>query len=383
MRPADREERAADIVVTGTLRQSPNLESASPVSVVSNERLEPGADAAAAASESDDGTSEPLAGGEPARDVIQTAEWTPGRPWITAIDAAGANWSSEVERQRVFHGALPLFWFDLAEWHWRAGRAAEARRAVASALELATRDNQTLEIVAGRLLRYGEIDRALALYTQLADREDERPQPIRLQAMALMARAEAHRTAGRTDAALADMQRAIGLFADAVLTVRRETFRGFETVTLMDANLAVQRFRALGGRDHTLPARLVGMLETDVRVVVDWNTPRTDLDLWVAQPDGERVGFSNTQSAVGGKLSGDVTNGFGPEEFLLRTAPRGTYTIEIDTFASDRTNPNGPSTVQARIIRNFGRPNQSEELVDVEMDPEDDGMRRVGTITIR
>lgn len=361
-------------MVTGMLIQRQALDTPVPITSISAESLA-AADVEAA--------SERIGSNDRQPDAIQTAEWSPGRPWIVAIDAAGAGWADEVERQRVTHGALPLFWFDLAEWHWRNNRPAEARRAVESALDLEGRDNQTLEIVAGRLVRYGDLDRALALYVQLADREDERPQPLRQQALVLMARAEAYRVAGRAEAARSDLQQAISLLSDAVLKVRREQFRGFETLALMDANLAVQRFRALGGRDHALPQRLVAMLETDIRVVVEWNTPRTDLDLWVGQPNGERVGFSSTLSSSGGRLTGDVTNGFGPEEFMIRAAPRGIYTIEIDSFASDRTNPNGPSTVQARIIRNFGRPNQSEELIDVEMDPTDDGMRRVGTVEVR
>lgn len=366
--------------MTGTLVAAPSLDSASPVTVVGSEEL--------AASGGDSGQAEQTSADiamrrRPDEAEIETVDWSPGRPWIVAIDAAGDGWADEAERQRVRHGALPLFWFDLAEWHWRKSRRAEARRAVESALDLESRDNQTLEIVAGRLVRYGDLDRALALYAQLADREDERPQPQRQRALVLMARAEQHSSAGREASALADLEAAIALLADAVLTVRRENFRGFETLALMDANLAVQRYRALGGQSHALPARLVAMLDTDIRIVVEWNTPRTDLDLWVTQPNGERTGFSNTLSSAGGRLTGDVTNGFGPEEYMIHVAPRGTYTIEIDSFASDRTNPNGPSTVQARIIRNFGRADQSEELVDIEMDPADDGMRRIGTIELR
>ena len=71
-------------------------------------------------------------------------------------------------------------------------------------------------------------------------------------------------------------------------------------------------------------------------------------------------------SSWGGKLSGDVTNGYGPEEYVIRKANSGKYEVRAKTFASDRANPNGPSTLTVRLIRNFGRPSQSEELIDLE-----------------
>ncbi|MEQ1688308.1 MAG: DUF2135 domain-containing protein, partial [Sphingopyxis sp.] len=70
-------------------------------------------------------------------------------------------------------------------------------------------------------------------------------------------------------------------------------------------------------------------------------------------------------------------------EYLLRVAAAGTYTIQTNSFAEDRANPNGPSTIAARIIRNFGRANQSEELVDVEMQPDAGGRMLIGRIIIR
>ena len=42
----------------------------------------------------------------------------------------------------------------------------------------------------------------------------------------------------------------------------------------------------------------------------------------------------------------------------------------------------GPSTLTVRVIRNFGRPNQSEELIDLEMDAEGRDQRYIGKITI-
>lgn len=310
-------------------------------------------------------------------------EWSPARPWLAALDSAGDKWEDEQDRLAATHGALPLFWYDVAEWHFQKGRVAEARRAVASALDLPSRDNQTLSIVAARLQRYGDLDRAIALGEQLVDRENERPQPLRTLAVLLMQRADGHRVAGRSEAARTDLHRAIALLADAVLTVRREQYRGFEQTALMDANHAVQRYRALGGRDHALPARLVRMLDTDIRICIEWNTPRTDMDLHVTQPDGQEVYYGYRLSSNGGQLTADVTNGFGPEEYLLRVAAPGTYTIQTNSFSEDRANPNGPSTIAARIIRNFGRTNQTEQLVDVEMQPDAGGRQLVGRIVVR
>ena len=368
-----------EIIVTAQRAERRVRDVSVSVNAVSSETL----DAAAVAD--DAGQSQPDAepAGAPETAGIEAAPWSPGRPWIAALDNAGSNWASAIEQLRTQHGSAPVFWFDVAEWLFRHNHPAEARRAVESALDLETRDNQTLSIVAARLQRYGGLDRAIALIEQLCDREDERPQPPRTLAVLLMQRAEVHRVAGHRDAALADLRRAIALLADSVLTIRRENARGFERTALMDANLAVQRYRALGGRDHALPTRLVQMLDTDIRIVMEWNTPRTDLDLWVEQPNGEDVGFSYRLARNGGQLTDDVTTGYGPEEFLLHAAGPGTYIIRAKTYATDRTNPNGPSSLAVRIIRNFGRANQSEELLDIEMDPDLNDRQQVGTIVIR
>jgi hypothetical protein len=310
---------------------------------------------------------------------IEIAEWAPDRPYLKRLDKAGKDWEAALDKEIKDNGALPLFWFDIAEWHWRAGRKEEARRAVEAALDLPTRDNQTLAIVAARLLRYGSPDRAIWLLERLAEREADRPQPSRTLALALIERSK---TAKTRELARADLERAVALLAKAATELFDINATGVETVTLMEANAALTRLEAMGGSSTALDKRLVAKVDADVRVVMEWNTPRTDLDLWVTEPRGEKVGYSSPTSSWGGKLSGDVTNGYGPEEYLIRRAQKGVYEIRANTFASDRSNPNGPSSLTVRVIRNFGRPNQSEELLDIEMDAENRDMRQLGKITI-
>lgn len=310
---------------------------------------------------------------------IAAAEWNADRPYIAKFDKAGDNWEQAIDDEVRVNGALPLFWFDVAEWHWHAGRKEEARRAVEAALDVPSRDNQTLAIVAARLLRYGSHDRAIWLLKRLMEREEKRPQPKRTLALALLERAKVDAT---PEDAKADMGRAIELLAKVATDVYDQESLGIETVALMEANAALAKLKAMGGSSDALDPRLVALLDTDLRVVMEWNTPRTDLDLWVKEPKGFDVGYSSPRSPWGGKLSGDITDGYGPEEYLVRRAISGAYAIRANTFASDRANPNGPSTLTVRLIRNFGRPDQSEELLDIEMEARDRDKTEIGKITI-
>jgi uncharacterized protein YfaP (DUF2135 family) len=152
----------------------------------------------------------------------------------------------------------------------------------------------------------------------------------------------------------------------------------------MEVNRLIAAYRRLGGTDVPLDARLIQLLDVDLRVVIEWNSEETDLDLWVDEPNGERAMYSNQRTAIGGHVSDDMTSGYGPEEYLLRRAAPGTYTIRADTYASDAINPNGPSRVTARLIRDYGRPSEREEVIDVELVPgkEDDEVL-IGRIVVK
>lgn len=369
----EQESRERDrVVVTGS-RIASSQSSALPVEVFTNEQSAP---AALEFAKSLTGDGDEVAQGRAGK--IELTEWKADRPYLKRLDKA-KDWEAALDKEMKEGGALPLFWFDIAEWHWRAGRKEDARRAAEAALDLPTRDNQTLAIAAARLLRYGSHDRAIWLLEKLAEREADRPQPLRTLALALIERSKVAKT---QQLAKADLERAVGLLSKAATEVFDVNSTGVEEVTLMEANAALARLTAMGGSSTALDKKLVANLEADVRVVMEWNTPRTDLDLWITEPNGEKVGYSTPASSWGGKLSGDVTNGYGPEEYLMRKARKGVYEIRANTFASDRSNPNGPSTLTVRVIRNFGRPSQSEQLIDIEMDAEDRGERQIGKITI-
>jgi tetratricopeptide (TPR) repeat protein len=315
--------------------------------------------------------------------VIAVAPWAPDRPYLAALDAASPDRREAVfAEQQAKHGALPAFWLDVAEWHFRKGRRAEALAALLSALELPSRNSQTLQIVADRLVRYGEPDRAIFLLERLVDAERGRPQPKRTLALALARRAENARAPA--DQRRADLARAVSLLSEVVMTPWPNAYDGIEMISLMEVNRLIALGKSLGGVDAPLDPRLIALLDVDLRVVIEWNSEATDIDLWVDEPNGERAIYNNPRTVIGGRLSNDMTSGFGPEEYLLRNAPAGTFTIRAHVFAADRLNPNGASNVTARLIRDFGRPTQSEEVIDIELLPESEARERlIGRVVFR
>lgn len=363
--PQRAEERS--VMVTGTRIRRPDITSVTPITTVGGEADQAGQPGQAnQAGRSRGGT-------------IALEPWKPERPYLRALLAA-----TPATRERVFaeqqreHGDLPAFWLDVADWAWRSGRRADAVAYVLSALELPTRNSQTLAIVADRLLRYGETDRAIWLLERLAAAEDDRPQPRRNLALALARRAQGAPAAR----ARADLARAISLLTEVVMTPWDGAYYGIEMISLVEANRLIPRYRALGGREIGLDARLIALLDFDLRVTIEWQTEASDVDLWVDEPGGERAIYSHPRTSIGGRLSNDMTQGYGPEEYLLRRAPAGDYEIRANVFAADRLSPNGAQRVTARIVRDYGRATEREELVDIELLPDDtERTRRVGTVT--
>jgi hypothetical protein len=314
--------------------------------------------------------------------VIELAPWNVDRPYIKALDAASpAQIDRVLSVQEKAHGSLPAFYFDVAEWLNRKGRRAQAIEMLLSALELPSRNAETLTVVADRMLRYGQVDRAIWLYNQVLDMADDRPQPRRALALALAERAKTASPA----VAKRDLERAVGLLNEVITAPwnwEDGAYDGIELIALMEANAMVARLEALGVEKVVLDPRLIKKLDVDLRVVIEWNTAATDMDLWVHEPNGESASYGNPKTLIGGRLSNDMTNGFGPEEYLLRRAPDGRYEIDVNVFATDRINPNGATTVTARLIRDFGRPTEHTELLDLELGPEQHGQVRIGAFVM-
>jgi vault protein inter-alpha-trypsin-like protein len=310
---------------------------------------------------------------------VALEEWGPDRPYLKALDAARPEEIDRtLAREEGKYGALPAFYFDVAEWLYRRKRTTDALEMLLSALDLPVANEETVAMVADRLLRFGRADRAVWLYERALDQTDYLPQPRRTLALALAKRAES----AAPESARRDLVRAMRLLNEIITRPWGGDYDGIELVSLMEANRLLPRLQALRAKDIPLDPRLRSLLDVDVRVTIEWNTGATDMDLWVDEPSGERAIYNHPRTAIGGRLSNDMTSGYGPEEYLLKRAIPGEYRISVNVFAADSINPNGTTVVTAHLIRNFGRPTQSEETMELELEPDSSGEQRIGTFRV-
>jgi len=101
-------------------------------------------------------------------------------------------------------------------------------------------------------------------------------------------------------------------------------------------------------------AAQIGMGRADIVVTITWNTDNTDVDLHVLEPSGEECFYSHRKTRSGGNLTQDVTQGYGPEMYVLRDAPKGDYDIRAHYFASDRNRASARTKVYATVFENWG-----------------------------
>lgn len=96
----------------------------------------------------------------------------------------------------------------------------------------------------------------------------------------------------------------------------------------------------------------------DLAVKLSWNTDSSDIDLHVTEPSGEKCYYQNPDSRSGGHLTSDITDGFGPELYTLKSAPAGKYKIQLVFYSRNQNRTQASAQATVEIIQNYGRSNE-------------------------
>ncbi len=244
----------------------------------------------------------------------------------------------------------------------RSGERAQARRVYSAVAELLPDDASAQRALATVLKQSGDLASAhvsLGQCVRLAP-DDKR---LAFELADLLARL------GRTEEAETSLQALASdsSVPDALLVPVRQRLaqilarRRHVALAAGDGDAAA----ALGAtiRDLGLP----GAAENDIRVFLTWDTDRSDVDLWVTSPQGERVYYGHKKGLRGEALYHDVTNGYGPETFVVPAASRGSYLVQVNYYSGG-----GGRFPEARgevtVVIDEGRPGERREVFPYEIE---------------
>ncbi|MDR0194489.1 MAG: carboxypeptidase-like regulatory domain-containing protein [Myroides sp.] len=97
---------------------------------------------------------------------------------------------------------------------------------------------------------------------------------------------------------------------------------------------------------------------SDLVVLTYWNIDSTDIDLHVKEASNEECYYGNKNTKLGGRLSDDVTEGFGPEMYVLPKAKEGKYEISLKYFAESGMKTKSAAKAYIEVYKYFGTPKQ-------------------------
>lgn len=232
-----------------------------------------------------------------------------------------------------------------------------ARRAYSAVVELLPRDATAQRALASVLKQAGDLDGA---YDRLAAAAELSRNDPRLG----FERADVAARLGRAAEARQRFQAIIGdtATADAV------RYPATQRLAQLDRQLA--REAAAGGRTaeaRALEAEIAGLhlaggTENDIKVYLTWDTDKSDVDLWVTNPAGERVYYEHKAGQFGEALYDDVTTGYGPESFTAPHAQHGDYIVQVNYYGAGRSNFS-EARGEVVVILDEGKPTESRKVL--------------------
>ncbi len=300
--------------------------------------------------------------------------WNPNTPYLTAIKAApaGGHYNSYLA-QRSAYASSPGFYLDCAGYFIDFDLDV-GLRILSNLAEMKIENAALLRVYAWRLQEAGELDRALEIFERVRTMRSDEPQSHRDVALLLIQRY--NKTAQQADAL-----RAVRLLYDVVIN-KWQRFEQIEVLALTELNALLAKMPVdLRQQCQFIDARVQQHLPVDVRIVLSWDADNTDIDLHVHEPSGEVAKYSHNRTYIGGFVSRDFTQGYGPEDYFVKKAMTGEYKIYCHYYGSRQQTLVGPCTVTATVYTNYGRPDEQKQVLTLRLNkPRDTYL--VGSITI-
>ena len=283
---------------------------------------------------------------------IELNAYNPDTPYLKVMEYT--EYAKAVEtyyKLKKEYGNTPSFYVDVADYFFKKGNHKQAILVVSNLAELSLDDPQLLRMLGYKLSNYSAKKEAVQVFRKVAQLREEEPQSFRDLGLALAEDAQYNEAAKN--------------LYRVVTNEWSSRFGDVQLVTLNDLNSLIARHQGIDV--SYIDKRLLKKEPVDVRVVLSWDTDNCDMDLWVTDPKDEKCYYQNTLTYLGGKISHDVTQGYGPEEFMLKKAENGKYKVQVDYFGTHSQKQLMPVSLRITFYTHFGTPQQKQEETTVRL----------------
>ena len=283
---------------------------------------------------------------------IELNAYNPDTPYLKVMQYTEESKAVETYyKLKKEYGNTPSFYVDVADYFFKKGNREQAILVVSNLAELSLDDPQLLRMLGYKLSNYSAKKEAVQVFRKVAQLREEEPQSFRDLGLALAEDAQYNEAAKN--------------LYRVVTNEWSSRFGDVQLVTLNDLNSLIARHQGIDV--SYIDKRLLKKEPVDVRVVLSWDTDNCDMDLWVTDPKGEKCYYQNTLTYLGGKISRDVTQGYGPEEFMLKKAENGKYKVQVDYFGTHSQKQLMPVSLRITFYTHFGTPQQKQEETTVRL----------------
>lgn len=295
-------------------------------------------------------------------------------PYLTALRATN---SIEAAYQlyltnREDYKEQPAYFIDVANFfREERNNTLFADRILSNVAEIDFDNYELLKVYGYQLEKQAKLYEAIFIFNRVLELRPEDSQSYRDLAIA-------YETAGLCNKAYA-------LYHDIITgeiyeNGNRRVFPSMESISRTELKRLASKYQD-DLKDVTVNKELLKEETYDLRILVDWNHNDTDIDLHIVDPNLEECFYSHPNTKMGGQLSKDMTQGFGPEQFTLANAKKGDYYIKVKYYGDRYQKVENPTFMKITLIRNYGRPNETKELKLIRLTHKDD-IEVVAKITI-
>ncbi len=273
------------------------------------------------------------------------------KEYIKLIEASKNPYQTYLDLRTTYQ-ETPAYYFDVATYFFQSNDKEKGLLVLSSIADLGLEDAELYKMLAYKLKEIKEYSTELFITKKVLDWRPFDAQSYRDYALALQDNKQ-------YQAALDHLYKVLTNDYSVEIAMRD---RDITEIIVPEINNLI----SLHGKELNLSAidkKIIVDLPVDIRVVMNWNKDMTDIDLWITDPNGEKCYYGHRTTSIGGRMSEDITQGFGPEQFMLKKAIKGKYKVETNFFGERQMSISGPTTISAEIYLMYSSGKEVKKMI--------------------